>query len=247
MASKRTKRNSALRDFWRPFWACYWSVSFPIVVIAGLLTSDLTSIVIVRVSGSEKGDEQRIRKILRSYRGLPALKIPTAEVEALIELNPKIRASRFEVNVFGRAHLYIERRKPIVSLVGRPDKGVDTEGKVFPVSEASIPKIAIGEKLQEYNAIFSISHPDPFYEALKLAEKLQVHLPKLEGNLDLDSQSRLCFYLKGGKCRVLFGSGRRLDKKVEVLEQALDFRPTLLENVRVVNLVEPDHPVVVEE
>lgn len=234
-------------DFWRPFWAFYWAVCFSIVLIAGLFTSDLTSLTIVRVSGADKSDEQRIKKILQSYEGIPALRIPTAEIESLIELNPKIRMSRFEVNVFGRAHLQVENRKAIAFLVGRPGRGVDLEGKTFPISKGSMPKIAIGKKVQEYNLFFSICNPNPYFEALHLAEKLQVHLPKLEGNLDLDPQSRLCFYTKGGKCRVLFGNGRRLDKKVEVLERALDFQPDLLESVRIVNLVEPDYPVVVEE
>ncbi|HWP31235.1 MAG TPA: hypothetical protein VNK96_05885 [Fimbriimonadales bacterium] len=219
----------------------------PIVIIAGLFTSDLTSLTIVRVSGADKNDEQRIRKILQSYKNIPALQIPTAEVESLIELNPKIKVSKFEVNVFGRAHLHIEKRKAIASIIGRPGMGADIEGKVFPVSKGSMPKIGIGEKVQDYNPFFSICNPNPYFEALQLAEKLQVHLPKLEGNLDLDFQSRLCFYVKGGKCRVLFGSGRRLDEKVEVLERALDSQPDLLESVRVVNLVEPDYPVVVEE
>lgn len=236
-----------LRNFWRPFWAFYWGVSLPVVIIVGLFTSNLTSLTMVRVSGCDKKDETRVKKILLSYEGIPALKIPTAEVESLIELNPTVKTSEFDVNVFGRAHLEIENRRAIASLLGYVGKGVDIEGKIFPMPKHSRPKITLRKKVQEYEPIFGICSPRPFLEALHLAEKLQVHLPKLEGNLDLDSQSRLCFYLTGGKCRVLFGSGRRLDEKVEVLERALDSRPDLLDSVRVVNLVEPDFPVVIEE
>jgi hypothetical protein len=235
MASRSVnRRRRRRRSFpWTPIWVC----AFIGVTAWGLATSPVTQITSVRVVGAESQDAKRLEGILAAIRGLPALRVPTLDVERLAEGPPAVRSAAFRCNVFGRAVLEMLYREPVAKIEGA-NIAVDADGVMFPYSKPLPFSFAVNK--QVLAPYLSLCAPPRLRWGAQLAKKLQVELPKLGGKLVFDGRNRLC--LMTGNLTVVFGGGDRLADKVATLARALQARPELATSRATVNLVEPDHP-----
>ncbi|MER3412715.1 MAG: hypothetical protein C4341_00435 [Armatimonadota bacterium] len=213
------------------------------VVLAGLFTSEMTKVRVVRVSGVPPWDRERIGSLLRAYEGIPALRINPLQVERQVEWHPAVLRSDFRRNVFGRARLEVEYR-PAVAWFTRGDMefAVSTEGVVFPLI-GEPPPLSVDGKLMESSPNLSVFDSRRLGGLLDLAAKVQQKLPSLGGKLSLLASGGLALTVTEG-ARVEFGNRERLDEKVSVLARALEQSPDLLRRARTVNLVVPERPAV---
>lgn len=205
----------------------------------GLAYSSITSPVIVKIKGAEEYDKRRLERIIRATRELPAMKIPTAEVERLVESNPHVLKSSFAANVFGRAELSVVYREPVAAIQGTP-YAVDAAGEVFVAPKDRQFPLEIESNVQLFQPILTLCDPSRLRGLAELAKNLQVKLPKLAGKLALLDGVRISF--KSGGLVVVFGDAEKLPAKVAVLEKLLSSRPAILEGRWTINLVDPEHP-----
>lgn len=241
MASRNRNRKVVRRSLGRKFWWSFWLVALAVVIAVGLVESSLTQIVFARVTASQPGDWDRIRGILKSIDGRPALTISAYRVEQLVESDPRVAKAEFSANLFGRSRLSVAYRVPVALLATDPRFGIDETGFVFRLSEAESANVAVAINLQDYSPNLTLADPSEVYEALILAQNFQVEGKKLGGIVAFDAGGRLCFNVRNGAV-VVFGSVDRLEEKLRVLESAIRADPGVLSRQATLNLVEPDAP-----
>jgi cell division septal protein FtsQ len=239
--SKRRGRRSRLRLPIAPFPLLLTALIG--VSVAGLLTSEMTKIRVMRVSGVPDWDRERIKSLLRAYEGDRALRINPLQVERQVEWHPAVLRSEFRRNVFGRARLRVEYRQPVAWFErGESRFAVSADGTVFPLAEEP-PPLSLDSKLIETGPNLSIFDSRRLGGLLDLAEKVQQKLPSLRGKLRLLASGGLALAAVDG-ARIEFGDRERLDDKVSALERALEQHPDLLRRAQTVNLVVPERPAV---
>ncbi|MCH8273205.1 MAG: hypothetical protein IH851_00240 [Armatimonadetes bacterium] len=240
MASrKRRRRRRGAGQNRRPLWTLFWSLAFLSTAGIGLFQSDLTQIAVVRIEGAAPDDRTRLEEILRGIRGVPAFRIDSADVERQVESSRRVLSGRFRTNVFGRARLTVEYRRPVASLSGAPGLAVDGDGYVFEYRRAGALPLALDLPGRDLAPVLGLCDPSRLRPAARLAGKLQEEGVELKGTVFLDASGRLC--LNSGKVLlVVFGSGDRLAEKVAVLRRSLNDDPGLPESATEINLVEPE-------
>ncbi|MGI8923979.1 MAG: hypothetical protein ACR2HJ_08085 [Fimbriimonadales bacterium] len=192
----------------------------------------------VRISATESKDHQRLEAIIRRIEPLPAMRIRRAEVERLVEENTHVERSTFYYNIFGRGFLKVVYREPVATVGG--NYAVDLDGESFPSFGRSLNLPSIEDNVQVTSHILTLCDPGPFRTAVRYAKKLQVIDRKLPGRLAIGDRGGISF--SSGSLFVEFGDGSRLQEKVEVLKEALEQRPDLLNGKARLNLVDPDDP-----
>jgi hypothetical protein len=203
----------------------------------------MTQIAFARVTSSHPDDWDRIRQILKSIDGQPALTISAYKVERLVESDPRVARSEFSANIFGRARLSVSYRVPVALLATDPSFGIDETGFIFRLSAAESAKVPIAINLQDFSPNLALADPSEVHEALILAKNFQVGGKKLGGIVAFDAGGRLCFNVRTGAV-VVFGSVDRLEEKLRVLESAIRAEPGVLNTQSTLNLIEPDAPTI---
>ncbi|MBV6502263.1 MAG: Cell division protein FtsQ [Fimbriimonadales bacterium] len=224
-------------------WGVVWIIAFVAVTSIGLYTSQLTRITSVRVLAAPYGDKQRLLNILKKLEPLPALQVDSTSVQRSIESKRFVRDSQFTRNVFGRAVLKVEYRKPVAWIRGTTGWFVDEEGVVFPSRGEKSPPIGVDKSVLPRSPLVTLGGPGLLQDAALLAKAVQESGLNLHGVIWIDERVRLCLNSSLG-AKVTFGSGKDLDLKLKALKQALASEPSLLESAKEVNLVVPDAPAV---
>lgn len=223
---------------------------FPLVLIAllgvlagGLLTSEMTKIRVLRVSGVPEWDRERITSLLRAYEGVPALRINPLQVERQVEWHAAVLRAEFRRNIFGRARLKVVYRQPVAWFErGENRLAVSADGAVFPLT-GEPPSLSLDPKVIETRPNLSIFDTRRLGGLLELAGKVQQKLPSLRGKLRLLASGGLALTAADG-ARIEFGDRERLDEKVSALGRVLEQHPELLRRAQTVNLVVPERPAV---
>lgn len=211
------------------------------VVIAGLYTSPMTKVRILRVEGVPSWDRKRVTELLRAYDGVPALRINPLQVERDVEWHPAVLRADFRRNIFGRARLEVTYRRPLAWFQrGETEFAIAADGVVFPLV-GERPALSVDEKLMETVPNLSFFDHVRLSALLELAAKVQQKLPSLRGKLRLLASGGLALTVAEGAL-VEFGDRERLDDKVSMLVRALEQTPDLLRRARTVNLVVPERP-----
>ncbi len=231
-AKKKPARSKAVE------WMVFWIVTFLATLVAALFASPLTNLTTVRVSGAAAHDQSRIRAVMEGVRQTPALAIDVGDIESRL-LSPEVRSASVRTNVFGRARLKLEYRKP-VALVAE-GVAVDEIGTTFPIGARFPPNLHISRKVEDSNTILTISDPSPIRRLARLAKKLQVFMPKLTGTLEIDDKEGL--FLSTDGLVVEFGDTSRLDRKVQVLADLFREDPQRAAKGGRIILVDPDNAV----
>ena len=236
MASqKRAKRK---RDN-SPRWRALWAALFISALIAAVIGSPFAEPVRVRVSGSRAHDQQRITQILRRYSSTPSLLLNSSALEAEVERAPDVMAASFKSNVFGRARLNLQYRVPVALL--KPGTAIDATGLPFPLGSRKAPNLQISNKVDDFRTILTISDASLLNRLARVAEKIQVSLPKLAGTLEIDDRERISLRSEG--LVVEFGDTSSLDEKVTILAKALAEDPQWPERGGRIVVVDPENPV----
>ncbi len=242
MESKSKQRNKFQKKSYSRLWIFFWLFALLGITSYGIYSGNLAVLRNIRVENARKEHELIIKKALLEYQKIPVLQVNGYELEKKIEEIQEVKDAFFSSNIFGNAVLRLEYRVPIALLEGRGQLAIDEDGVVFPFIGETPPKITISKKVQDTSIILCISEVSALFDAVKLAKKLQVNLPKLNGTVDLDESWRLCLIVE--KAKVIFGDTRRLDKKVELFEKSLANEQDLLSKITEMNLVELSHPVI---
>lgn len=213
------------------------------VGVAGLFTSEMTKVRVLRVSGVPDWDRERIQLLLQAFEGVPALRINPLQVERQVEWHPAVLRSEFRRNIFGRARLRVEYRQPVAWFErGESRFAVSADGTVFPLLEEP-PTLVVDSKLIETSPNLSFFDSRRLGGLLDLAKKVQQKLPSLRGKLRLLASGGLALTAADG-ARIEFGDRERLDEKVSALGRVLGQHPELLRRAQTVNLVVPERPAV---
>lgn len=237
MASRKSAKKSTKRRR-DAEWMWFWAAAFGIVLAAAAFLSPLTRITVVRVTGAAPHDQARIEAALRTLAKTPALRVDTEAFEASL-ITPEVRSASLQTNAFGRARLSLVYRNPVASMPGR--LAVDGMGNVFPLGERLAPNLQISQKLEDFSTILTISDPSPLRRLARLAEKLQVSMPKLAGTLEIDDKESLCLRVDG--LVVEFGDTSQLDRKVQVLADLFQEEPQRAAEGGRIILVDPNNAV----
>ncbi|RMG25709.1 MAG: hypothetical protein D6724_03445 [Armatimonadetes bacterium] len=243
MASRK-RRSSKRRIRLNLPWPAIWALVSVAVLVSGIYSSELFQIRVTRVEGAAKWDQARIRKLVQSLQGKPALQINPLAVEQQVEWEPAVMRCEFRRNLFGRARLKIWYRTPLLWFKDERARtmAVSRDGTVFEL-RGKEPNLEVDRKLVESGSNLSILSERRLGSVLELAEKIQKMVPRLAGKLTILSSGGLSFKAAEGAA-IEFGDGGRLDEKVEVLRRSLEAEPELLKKARTVNLVVPDRPAV---
>lgn len=97
----------------------------------GLMFSPITTVHKARVSGARTDDEARIAQHLQSIRKTPYFRLNSKRLETLILANDEIKSVDTKTNIFGRAYLKIENRRPVAKISGYVAQYLCAQGMVF--------------------------------------------------------------------------------------------------------------------
>ena len=201
-------------------------------IVAGILYSPATRIRSVRVVGAREDDKERIKGRLEKLQDIPYMQANLRRAESDLQTYPGLRKAELKGNLFGRAILKLEYRRPIARLLESTNMAMDEEGVFFRLPELpdNLYRIRVEPGLLAPSATLAWQ-----VETGKLASlclKLR-DLPAFDRQgLSLTKESR----------RIVFGPPEGMEQKLETLEKAmLDLRwPNVVE----MNLMAPSSPVV---
>jgi len=209
-------------------------------VVAGILYSPATRIRSVRVVGAREDDKERIKGRLEKLQDIPYMQANLRRAESDLQTYPGLRKAELKGNLFGRAILKLEYRRPIARLLESTNMAMDEEGVFFRLPELpdNLYRIRVEPGLLAPSATLAWQ-----VETGKLASlclKLR-DLPAFDGaTLVFDRRQGLS--LTKESRRIVFGPPEGMEQKLETLEKAmLDLRwPNVVE----MNLMAPSSPVV---
>jgi cell division septal protein FtsQ len=222
-------------------WGPVLTILLVVNIVAGVFASKLTSIVKVRVEGAQLDDQSRIRALLQRIHDQPALKVNRFAVESNIAGKSAVSKVEMTRNIFGRALVTVEYRRPVAKIAGLSGAALARDGVIFQSSQdltglptvvlskdAKAPTIALagswrsGEVAGLAGALVDLSAQNP------------VEIITLENG-------GLCLNI-GSKFAVELGLPERLDDKVEYFKKQIEDDPSLLMSGRTLILVSLERP-----
>jgi hypothetical protein len=209
-------------------------------VAAGILYSPATRIRSVRVVGAREDDKERIRGRLEKLKDIPYMQANLRRVESDLQTYPGLRKAELKGNLFGRATLKLEYRRPIARLLDSANMAMDEEGVFFRMPELpeNLYRIRVETGLLAPSA--TIAWQVETGKLASLCRKLR-DLPAFDGaTLVFDRRQGLSLWKESR--RIVFGPPDGMEQKLATLEKAmLDLRwPNVVE----MNLMAPSNPVV---
>lgn len=246
MRSKKRKRTSKRIRLSREAWGAFWILLLLTVSLFGFSSSTLTKMRVVRVIAAEKLDRERIENILRTYEGVPQTQIRAHAVESAIERNRTVSSSSYFGNLFGSARVNVVYRKQIANVVGFQGYGIDDRGVIFRAKPDPNLHSELALAVEDLAPILCIADPSSGRDLAELAGKVQDLCKKHDLRLYCDEAGRLCFNIDRS-LNVVLGSSERLEKKLEILREALSANASFAAENREIILVNPDDPTVVKK
>lgn len=243
MRSNRTAPRSRRKRRRTNWHAVLWLVVC-LNVVLGLAFSPSTSARKVRVAGALPGDQERLSRHLQTLRRVPAMRVNTHQVLSLVLANDEIESATFRQNVFGRALLEIRPRVAVARLKGERPIALSDRGRLYLASSIpeGLPVVALPADAQAIGATLMGSW-DLKRVAYACEQSAKV-LPKSGWTVELSSRGVISLR-RDPRCRVILGTTDGLSAKFEQLKKILDGQPSLLEQVRELNLTAAENPVVV--
>lgn len=212
-------------------------------VAAARLHSRITSIHTVEVKGLHEDDQKRVKNILIPLQGLPANDVRGRAIETEVLRESAIESATFTHNMWGGAKLVVNYRKPVASMSGNPNLGVDEDGVIFesPSIDPKLPKIQLPSNGPA--TLLTVAANWDVQRLADLAQKVR-SIPEASGvSIEVDESGEVCLNMDSG--RVVLGSCDDLDEKLSVLQKRLLANPAELSQVERLILTRPDAPAVV--
>jgi len=232
------RRRRRLKPNWGPI---LWVALF-LNVAAGLWFSPVTSVRRVRVEGAELWDRGRIVASIQTLRSVPALNMNPRRLETVLGEHSAVKTVDFRRSMFGSARLQLDYRTPVARIADTDRLVLDGEGVLFRTGRnlpQALPEIKLHSSALKPALAIAGAWPAP-----RIAELLAMIPPAIpsEGlQLEVDSEGAVCLNMKQA-ARIELGGVDRLEEKLRALEGLLEDNPKLLQEVELLNIVEPTRP-----
>lgn len=207
----------------------------------GLAASPMTAPVKVRVQGAGPEDQAKVAEILQELEATPANLVNRRSVESRTLATGRFDQSRLQLNVFGRGVLHLKTRTAIANIQGR-NLAIDRNGVLFP--EKPNPKLStVVPPPEAFEIQAGVQAPWESMAAAQLVLLLSRTFPDRPWTIQIDARGAAV--LKSSeRAQVVIGSSRDLEKKVNLLSEALKRQPNILEQVAEINVSGGNVPVV---
>lgn len=235
---KRRKRR--LKPNWGPI---LWTAVI-LNVAAGLWFSPITSVRKVRVEGAEMWDRGRIVASIQTLRRVPALNMNPRRLETLLFEHSAVQTVDFRRSMFGSASLTLEYRTPIARIADSDRLMLDANGAQFRTGTLipeALPEIKLHASALKPSLSIAGAWPAP--RIAELLAKIPSTIPHEGLQVEVDSEGAVCLNMKQA-ARIEMGGVDRLEEKLRALEGLLNDNPRLLQEVELLNIVEPTRPAV---
>lgn len=232
---RRRKRNAIN---WTPILA----LAFFANIIAGIYSSRITSVVKVTVEGAQDDDHGRVRALLQYLHDQPALRLNRHATESRVLERSAVAKAELTRNIFGRARLNLEYRRPVASVSGSPGAALGRDGVIFQTSEdmAGLPSVDIFEAAKL--PALTIASPWRPGEVAGLASALIELSQQQHVEIAALENGGLCLNI-GSKFAVELGLSEQLDQKIDFLKKQIEDDPAVLTSNKTLVLVSLEAPV----
>jgi hypothetical protein len=179
---------------------------------------------------------------MNGAEGLAWMKIPVAQLETELARLPEVKSAQIHRNMFGRALVRIEYRRPIAGVVGATNVAMDDQGVLYATKQSldGLPRIDPPPHTLGANLAFAGVWPAEV--VVQLCEDLATDKTLAGTEVQVDGNGRLSLG-KGASGQVILGSLEDINTKLNVLRRLLSADPDLLSKVKELNLTDPKHPV----
>ena len=211
-------------------------------VIAGIYKSPITAISKVKVEGAEEGDQKRIEAMLVRVHDQPALQVNRRLVETWLMDRSAVAKSELTRNIFGRATVTLEYRRPVASIAGLKGAALGRDGALFQTDQdlSNLPSLNIAkESIKPTLTLAGLWHSGEVAGLSSAVGDLASANPL---RITVQEDGGLCLNI-GSKFAVQLGLPDQLDDKIDFLRKQLDQDPELLVSGKTLNLVRLDRPV----
>lgn len=223
-------------------WGPLLGLAFVLNLVAGIYASRITSVVKVTVEGAQADDQARIRALLQYIHDQPALQVNRFATETRVLEKSGVLKAELTRNIFGRARLNLEYRRPVASIKGSPGAALGRDGVIFQTSEAlrGLPSVDIFEAAR----LPSLTVASPWRPGevaglasalIELSQQQHVEIAALENG-------GLCLNI-GSKFAVELGLSEQLDQKIDFLKKQIEDDPAVLTSNKTLVLVSLETPV----
>ena len=210
-------------------------------LLAGMFYSQITSIVKVRVEGSEPDDEHRVRALLQRFHSQPALQVNKRAVESALQNRAAVAKAELTRNIFGRARVHLTYRRPVAKVARMNGTALSRDGVLFQTNAdlAGLPLLILPD--EALNPSLTIAGPWRPAEVGGLASELANFSGPQVVEISVLANGGLCLNI-GSKFAVELGLPESLDEKIDYLRRQLENDPALLVSGQTLNLVSLDRP-----
>lgn len=209
-------------------------------LIAGIVSSPITSVRRVRVEGAPPQDRPRLVGLLQKLKGVPCVRVHAHAIEAEALQNPELRGATLSRTPFGSAVLRVARRMPVAKLYASPDTGFSEEGVLYPATDLPDDLPRLNFTRGEPPLGLTLGNGWRAADVAHLAILVRGMGGKVPVRIDLVGGGRVCLNIDSGT--VDLGSCDGLDAKVARLRKILQERPDLFSTVQTLRLVRIDDP-----
>lgn len=222
-------------------WGPLLGVLLTVNLIVGVFASRITSVVKVQVEGVKPNDRSRIRAILQRIHSQPALQLNRHVTESLILEKSAVSRVEMTRNIFGRARVKVEYRRPVAAIANMAGAALGRDGVIFQESEemnglpvVSLPSDVLLPSTSLVGTWRSGEVAGLAAELADLSKRNRVEISSLKSG-------GLCLNI-GSKFAVQLGLPEKLDEKVEFLRKLIEDDPALLVSGQTLNLVSLERP-----
>jgi hypothetical protein len=223
-------------------WTALLSLALVANLIAGIYASRITSVVKVTVEGAPEDDRARVRALLQYIHDQPALQVNRHGVESRVLEKSAVAKAEMTRNIFGRARLNLEYRRPVAGIKGSSGAALGRDGVIFQTSEtlSHLPSVAIFEDAKL--PALTVAGPWRPGEVAGLASALIELSQQQHVEIAALENGGLCLNI-GSKFAVELGLSEQLDQKIDFLKKQIEDDPAVLTSNKTLVLVSLESPV----
>lgn len=218
-------------------------------VLAGVWLSPATAVRKVRVVGVGTEHTAFLDDVTGAWESTPWVRLPVTKTRSELLKRSEFREVRIETNPFGRALITVVPREAVAWLDVEPAMYLDTEGVLYSRVAPFDQEAGFGPNI-ELNLSSAPTEPSgtiiQHWQGgiiANLCEKLNSAFPKVAFQAHVDELGAIILRHGDGR-EILLGSSDRLDEKLAKLIEIAGPTAELPDDIRVLNLVEPDRPAV---
>ena len=216
-------------------WAAVFGLLLVVNLVIASFKSPLTAVRNINLDGVRESERLQLQRVQDLVLGVPAMQLEPATVEQLFLSQSRVKKCQFSRNVFGSARLEITYRKAVAN-VGSGAL-LDGDGEFFsdPEQGKNLVTLVLAPSLKVTSA--TLMGVTDFRRIAEACAVVSQKLPKAQVEVLETGTVRLI--LEGG--RVVLGKAEKLPEKIDTLLGLLRDRPTLLNSVQELNIMQPDH------